>query len=554
MVSMGSTGKSLPVDRGWAWMVMLGGFGVHFFTFGYVKSFGILFIEIQEKFGSTSYMTSIISGVQSCTFSLATLFVVHVLMKKFTVRTLCIIGVVFQGLGIALSSFVPNIGLMILTLGAFYGVGQSLLYCPTMVIINQYFDKKRPIATSIACCGVSAGGVAYPFLARYFIDTYVLSGGLLLMAGLALQQCICVSLFTPPESYSAATAKNSLTEAVEEEQAKLIASKAVSVNDSVKVSGEGDFETAIPPVDKKNMNAFIFLSDKDLDSGKYDESTNEAAQEISVTSSLICKEIDSSQNADHNTKKSSIPSLKESNSNHLNCDINYDTEREFYQISNRECNETENRNKSRRCSCKIPELVKSFSFWLVGIFFAAGGISSVLYSIFLPPLMKEKHMSNQEVSLCLIMASITEGLGRFIPGVILQLGFFRPTSIVIGPMLICALLFHMTPFINDVILIMCLAASWGFLTGFFWSLQSLVVIEVFGFERLGPALSIYINFLGFGSGISYPIAGALRDIFSTYSATYHYMGIMYWLAGLSMILIQFFIRDKKVNTKSKSAE
>ena len=87
------------------------------------------------------------------------------------------------------------------TLKSSPGVGQALMYCPAMVILSEYFDKRRPIATVFATGGVSAGGIAMPFLIRYLLDTYGLIGGVLVTAGVIFQQAVFVSFFTSPSEY-----------------------------------------------------------------------------------------------------------------------------------------------------------------------------------------------------------------------------------------------------------------------------------------------------------------------------------------------------------------
>lgn len=85
------------------------------------------------------------------------------------------------------------------------GIGLALLYCPALIIISQYFNQKRAISTAIAASGVSAGGVTLPFLMRYFVEHYGLSGGLMLLSAVMFNQAIFVALFTPPSQYTFVT-------------------------------------------------------------------------------------------------------------------------------------------------------------------------------------------------------------------------------------------------------------------------------------------------------------------------------------------------------------
>ena len=70
-----------------------------------------------------------------------------------------------------------------------------------MIVINQYFEKKRGIANGIALSGSGFGSMAIPPLMLYALDTYGLEGTLLIMGGIALNICVCGMLFRPAKFY-----------------------------------------------------------------------------------------------------------------------------------------------------------------------------------------------------------------------------------------------------------------------------------------------------------------------------------------------------------------
>ncbi|GFO33260.1 monocarboxylate transporter 12 [Plakobranchus ocellatus] len=193
--------KYHPIDRGWAWIIMIGVFIIHFLTTGYLRSFGLLFVEFQNRFQSSSTITATMSGVQMLSYSIGTFVTMNFLMKHISVKTSCLMGCVLELLSVASNAVVTDIKHLIFTHGVIFGIGQALIYCPCMVILSEYFDKKRPIATVFATGGVSAGGAIMPYLIRFLIDTYGLVGGVLLLAGVIFQQTVFVSFFTAPTDY-----------------------------------------------------------------------------------------------------------------------------------------------------------------------------------------------------------------------------------------------------------------------------------------------------------------------------------------------------------------
>ena len=70
-----------------------------------------------------------------------------------------------------------------------------------MIVVNQYFEKKRGLANGVAQAGSGIGSMAIPPLMLYALDTYGLEGTLLIVGGLALNLCVCGMLFRPAEFY-----------------------------------------------------------------------------------------------------------------------------------------------------------------------------------------------------------------------------------------------------------------------------------------------------------------------------------------------------------------
>lgn len=194
--------KYHPVDRGWSWIIMIGVFVIHFLTTGYLRSFGLLFVEFQKYFQSSSTLTATMSGIQMLAYSLGTFVTMNVLMKHISVKTSCLLGCCMELLSVVGNSLVTDIKQLIFTHGILFGFGQALIYCPAMVILSEYFDRRRPLATVFASGGVSAGGIVMPFLIQYLIDVYGLIGGVLITAGVIFHQAVFISFFTSPSEYS----------------------------------------------------------------------------------------------------------------------------------------------------------------------------------------------------------------------------------------------------------------------------------------------------------------------------------------------------------------
>jgi len=65
-----ATSPRLAEDGGWGWAVVFGSSICHFFLLGLARTLGIVFIQIQEKFGAsakeTALVTSIFVSLRAC--------------------------------------------------------------------------------------------------------------------------------------------------------------------------------------------------------------------------------------------------------------------------------------------------------------------------------------------------------------------------------------------------------------------------------------------------------------------------------------------------------
>ena len=113
---------------------------------GIAFSYGILLIPLLQSFDSNR---SIISNGGSLMFGFYLLSspISGVLINKFGCRLVCILGCFLGALGICLSALSPNVTSLMITYGVIGGYGLGTMYLPSMVVISDYFDKKRGLAT-----------------------------------------------------------------------------------------------------------------------------------------------------------------------------------------------------------------------------------------------------------------------------------------------------------------------------------------------------------------------------------------------------------------------
>jgi len=82
------------------------------------------------------------------------------------------------------------------------GLGISLIYVPSIVIISGYFERRRALATGIAVSGSGIGMIVLAPFVEWLLEVYGWRGTLLIEAGLLLNCCGCAVIFLPPPAVS----------------------------------------------------------------------------------------------------------------------------------------------------------------------------------------------------------------------------------------------------------------------------------------------------------------------------------------------------------------
>lgn len=155
-----------PPDGGLnAWLQVLSAHLVLFNTWGYINSFGIF----------QSYYTSTLQRPPddiAWIGSIETFFVYFVGMFSGRAtdagyyRIILVAGLFLQLLGVFMTSLSTTYWQLFLAQGLCQGLGDGLLFCPTVALVSTYFAKKRVFALSLMASGAATGGLVFPAIAQ----------------------------------------------------------------------------------------------------------------------------------------------------------------------------------------------------------------------------------------------------------------------------------------------------------------------------------------------------------------------------------------------------
>ena len=71
------------------------------------------------------------------------------LINKIGARKTCLLGCLISAIGFALSSYSVIVPMLMITFGVMGGYGFGHMYVTSLVVISDYFDKKRGLATGM---------------------------------------------------------------------------------------------------------------------------------------------------------------------------------------------------------------------------------------------------------------------------------------------------------------------------------------------------------------------------------------------------------------------
>ncbi|KAI8079712.1 major facilitator superfamily domain-containing protein [Gilbertella persicaria] len=102
--------------------------------------------------------------------SLALIFInassplVQILVARYGLRPIMIMGTLFITIALEMAGFAYKIWHLYLTQGILFGIGASCMYVTVMSVTPQWFTKNRGIALGIVAGGSGMGGLILPFI------------------------------------------------------------------------------------------------------------------------------------------------------------------------------------------------------------------------------------------------------------------------------------------------------------------------------------------------------------------------------------------------------
>ncbi|XP_056419089.1 monocarboxylate transporter 14 isoform X2 [Hyla sarda] len=154
-------------------------------------------------------------------------------------RKTAVIGGFLTSLGWVLSAFATNVHFLFFTFGVTAGIGSGMVYLPAVVMVGQYFQKRRALAQGLSTTGTGFGTFLITVLLKYLCAEYGWRNAMIIQGAVTLNLCVCGALMRPLESRDQCSAKTS-NDHQDKKEASLVDAGAGKPNNALHEEEDGE--------------------------------------------------------------------------------------------------------------------------------------------------------------------------------------------------------------------------------------------------------------------------------------------------------------------------
>ncbi|BFZ03484.1 hypothetical protein BsWGS_06523 [Bradybaena similaris] len=532
-------------------------------------------------------MTTLAFGLSSAMFALCNILGPSVLLRRFEVRTLVLVGTVINFLSIFFIAFAPSM-IVIDIMMACIGFSHGLIFVPQMTLIGHYFNKRLSFATAFVNLGLSIGTIAGPPLVQFFLDNYGLRGAIMILAGINMN-CIPASMLLRPASDYAEPRVNKITDDNEKVDFNKDRCREIIMEESEEVSGleyMTEKETASGHVYKLNdLNSAEEITSmitkpnftKSTRARSVSESGDKHACSISnegeladlansqVNLKVLRSESVVSDFIDRISMSSSIRYLTDSSiflegfvsRDRRSQDRGY-LEREESLIdamnasemspSNGEYIETsvyseaaaQTSNNKTTCLSRLRKSIsESIYVHPLGILLliASGfGVHTQICIAYMPAAGKENGLSDSEIPYLVTVIGVCDLVSKLGIGVFADLGYVKRIHISAACAIVCGTVVQFLPFYKGFGLMVLLQVLLGVTVGVTHALIAVIAVDILGVKYMGHIMAGYFLVNGFVMSVEHVIIGSIKDFTGSFFKAYNYIGSLMLLSAVLFLL------------------
>ncbi|KAI8752809.1 monocarboxylate transporter 9 isoform X1 [Biomphalaria glabrata] len=571
----------LVLDSAHSWLICLGNFVILTLTASFSRLNHMTFLDIVQKFDVSITAASIGFTLQLVSLSIFSTLVTSLIVPATGERLSGLIASCISCLTIFGIGHSPNIAVYLLCMTV-KGACIAVTNVPSIALISKYFDKRKSLATALACSGMAVGSMGAPPLVEIMLQNYGLQWTYILMAALELNAIWAAMLLRPTSRYNKVMTNEEyrqIKSVQAEETPENLAIELHPLNeppadDSKNPNESARDEPEIPKnshkyVDKdydfqyvENINGTIFNFDKETQLDKdlkpqtfstvFNESSKIPTMEDFIIPNLI--QIDPNlniQNAtveEHNLHNSTKKSFTESAKlNSEICEINgtfglTDESVHGNTESSTKTPKAGSRVKAALCSLSMGiyhafnlQLLKTWSMRCL-LFYCASGIIIMYVPAYMPTIAIKNQMSPDQVSLLLIAAGAVDFVGRIAIGAFADMKILTACQIVAISQLILGTICQFAVYYNTFGTLMFLSVSSGLFTGSRTGLASIVCYEFMGAQNLLKSFGVQTMLGTLSMGLHHPLLSSILEATDSFAYPLHYVGAATYVSAIFILL------------------
>ncbi|KAJ5699875.1 hypothetical protein N7536_002888 [Penicillium majusculum] len=164
-----------PMDGGMnAWLFLAACFVMEALVWGFAFTFGVFqayYSDIPQfkDSGNIAVVGTCAMGIMY--LDLPLVFAAYRQWPKYQ-RFGCALGVLLMCAALGLSSLATNTNHLIVTQGIFYALGGSIAYAPCILLMEEWFDRRKGLAFGVMWAGTGIGGVVLPIVMEQLLGKY----------------------------------------------------------------------------------------------------------------------------------------------------------------------------------------------------------------------------------------------------------------------------------------------------------------------------------------------------------------------------------------------
>ncbi|RDW72191.1 hypothetical protein BP5796_08225 [Coleophoma crateriformis] len=139
-----------------------------FNTWGYINSFGVFQTYYVNTLGFQPSNVSWVGSIQIFLMFFIGTFSGRAMDAGY-LRITLITGSILQVVGIMMTSLSTKYFHLLLSQGICMGIGDGLVFCPSIALVSSYFSTKKSLALGIVSAGSGLGGVIFPLIVQQLL-------------------------------------------------------------------------------------------------------------------------------------------------------------------------------------------------------------------------------------------------------------------------------------------------------------------------------------------------------------------------------------------------